>query len=285
MNLTQFNVWLDVAFSTIYVCVLLFLVWHFAMFVIKGRFRRAFIEGKWPEHDSRPPATPKVLHAAHMFSMIILGFTGMYIRFPFFYGGREFMTRTHYVFMIIVIAVLIWRVWYAFFSKTNADWREFAIGKKDLATVLGVLKYYGYLSDEKPHVAKYNVLQKMSYNLFLVMMVVQAITGLLIWRYQFPLIDASIYNATAALVGATGVWMIRMVHYVLNWGFIIMTTVHLYLAFSVDVPCALDFFGIKELEINPNAHAHGDDHGEHGDSSHGGGGRGVNEPLQPEPSV
>jgi hypothetical protein len=48
-----------------------------------------------------------------------------------------------------------------------------------------------------------------------------------------------------------------MLHYVLNWAFIIMTTVHMYLAFSVDIPCALDFFGIKELEVNADAHGHG----------------------------
>jgi len=259
MNLTQINVWLDVGFSVIYVCVLLFLVWHFSMFVIKGRFRKSFIEGHWPEHDSRPPATPKVLHAVHMFSMIILGFTGMYIRFPFFYGGRTAMRNIHYVFMVIVIVVLIWRIWYAFRSRTNADWREFAIGKKDLATAMGVLAYYGYVSDNKPHVAKYNVMQKMSYSLFLVMMVLQAITGLIMWRFLFPLIDTSLYAMFASLIGATGIFLVRMLHYVLNWAFIIMTTVHMYLAFSVDIPCALDFFGLKEMEVHPDAHGHGHD--------------------------
>ncbi|MDZ4168298.1 MAG: cytochrome b/b6 domain-containing protein [Coriobacteriia bacterium] len=278
MSLTEINVWLDTVFSALYLLVLLFLVWHFSMFVIKGRFRKSFIEGKWPEHDSRPPATPKVLHAVHMVSMIILGFTGMYIRFPFTYGGRTFMTNVHYLFMIIVIAVLIWRLWYAFYSKTNADWREFAIGKKDLATAGGVLKYYGYLSDQKPHVAKYNVMQKMSYSLFLVMMVMQAITGLLIWRYQFPIIDGSFYSLTASLAGATGIWVTRMLHYVLNWGFIIMTTVHFYLAFSVDVPCALDFFGLKELEVVEGAHGHGDEGDAHGDD------HGAFEPVA-EPSI
>jgi len=263
MNLTQVNVWLDAGFSVLYLLVLVFLVWHFSMFIIKGRFRKAFIEGHWPEHDSRPPAAPKVLHAVHMFSMIILGFTGMYIRFPFFFGGRTIMRNVHYVFMIIVIAVLIWRVWYAFRSKTNADWREFAIGKKDLATALGVLAYYGYVSDSKPHVAKYNVMQKMSYSLFLVMMVVQAMTGLLIWRVEFPLVDASFYGLTASVIGATGIFVIRMLHYILNWGFIIMTTVHMYLAFSVDIPCALDFFGLKELQVVEGAHGHGHDEVDH----------------------
>ena len=105
---------------------------HFTLFVTTGRFKKSFIEGHWPEHDARPPATPKLLHAVHMISMIILGFTGMYLRFPFFVSNRVIMRNIHYVFMIIVIVILVWRVWYAFFSKTNADWREFAIGKKDL---------------------------------------------------------------------------------------------------------------------------------------------------------
>lgn len=262
MTLTQINVWLDTGFTVLYIFVVLFLVWHFSMFVIKGRFRKSFIEGHWPEHEARPPAAPKVAHAIHMFGMLILGFTGMYIRFPFFYGGRTIMRGTHYVVMIIVTLTVIWRVWYAFRSKTNADWREFAIGKKDVATALGVLKYYGYISDEKPHVAKYNVMQKMSYNLFLYMMIIQAATGFLIWRVEIPPFDVSFYQLTASVVGATGIFIIRMGHYIFNWMFLIMMTVHAYLAFSVDVPCMLDFFGLKEMPVNPNAHGHGHGHDE-----------------------
>jgi len=266
MALTTINVWLDVIFSALYMFVLLFLTFHFALFIYFGRFRKSFIEGNWPSHDSRPPATPKVLHAVHMTSMIILGFTGMYLRFPFFAGAysRTAMRNLHYVFMVIVIAVLVWRVWYAFFSKTNADWREFAIGKKDLGSTLGVLSYYGYFSNNKPHVAKYNVLQKMSYSLFLVMMVVQAITGLALLKFTIPFIGMTPTQLIVgwnlgAIVGSTALalWQVRTVHYIINWLFIIMTTVHLYLAASVDVPCALDFFGVSELQVEPDAHGHG----------------------------
>jgi len=263
MSLTQINVWLDVVFTTLYVVVLLFLVFHFSLFVYFGRFRKAFLEGNWPEHESRPPATPKLLHFTHMTSMIILGFTGMYLRFPFFYGGRTFMRDTHYVFMTIVIVVLVWRVWYAFFSKTNADWREFAIGKKDLQSAIGVLAYYGYFSNKKPHVAKYNVLQKMSYNLFLYMMIVQAITGLCLLNVNIPMAGVTVSQALlswnlGALVGSAALaqWIVRTIHYTLNWLFIIMTTVHLYLAATVDVPCALDFFGLEELQVHPGGHGH-----------------------------
>ena len=266
MSLTTFNVWLDIVFTGLYVFVLAFLVFHFILFVTTGRLRKSFIEGHWAEHDSRPPATPKALHATHMVSMIILGFTGMYLRFPFFFGGRVAMRNTHYVFMVIVIVVLVWRVLYAFFSRTNADWREFAVGKKDWASFMGVLAYYGYFSNNKPHVAKYNVMQKLCYILFLVMMVAQAFTGLALLKFTIPVINMTpsamlIGWNLGALVGggALGLWIARSVHYILNWLFIIMTTVHLYLAATADVPCALDFFGLEELQVVDGGHGHATD--------------------------
>ena len=59
--------------------------------------------------------------------------------------------------------------------------------------------------------------------------------------------------------GVLAGWGRRTVHYMFNWLFIIMTTIHLYLALSVDVPCALDFFGLQELEVKEDAHGHGHD--------------------------
>ncbi len=263
MGFIEFNVWLDTVFVVLWVAVVLFLAFHFFLFVVTGRFRKAFIEGNWPEHEARPPATPKVLHFVHMSSMIILGITGMYIRFPYFNGGRIAMRYTHYVFMIVVTIVLVWRILYAFMSKKNPnDWKEFGIRKKDLQSAVGVLKYYGYMSNEKPHVAKYNVLQKMSYNMFLYMMIFQAFTGfaLVATPILFGLSPRDLLVGwwLGPLAGSTDLagWGVRTVHYILNWLFIIMTTVHFYLAFSVDIPCALDFFGIKEMEVHPDSHGH-----------------------------
>jgi len=260
VNFVELNVWLDTVFVVLWVVVVVFLAFHFLLFVTTGRFKKSFLEGNWPKHDSRPPPLPKVLHFVHMGSMIILGTTGMLIRFPVM--NRVPVRYVHYVFMIIVTVVLIWRIAYAFFSKRNADWGEFAIRREDVQSAVGVLAYYGYFSDKKPHVAKYNVLQKMSYNLFLYMMVAQAFTG-------FALVTAPIlFNLSprdllvgwwlGPLAGSTDLagWGVRTVHYILNWLFIIMTTVHLYLAFSADFPCMLDFFGIKELQVDPNAYHH-----------------------------
>ncbi len=261
MGVIEFNVWLDTAFLMLWIGVILFLIVHFILFIVTGRFRKSFIEGNWPEHESRPPATPKVIHGIHMVGIIVLAITGMMIRFPV--GNRVIPRYVHYFWMVAVIITLFWRVWYAFFSKTNADWREFTIKRKDLVTIGGVLKYYGYLSNNKPHVAKYNVLQKFSYLLFLVMMVAQMFTGLALLTQRIPLIGLSPRDLLVgwwlgALAGSTDLagWGARMLHYVLNWMFIIMMTVHFYLAFSVDIPCMADFFGLKELEVHPHGHEH-----------------------------
>jgi len=75
---------------------------------------------------------------------------------------------------------------------------------------------------------------------------VQAITGILL----IPLL----INAVGLSV--MFVWYMRTLHFVLNWLFIIMMTVHFYLAFSVDIPASLDFFGIGELKVTPHGEGH-----------------------------
>ncbi|MBI5231047.1 MAG: cytochrome b/b6 domain-containing protein [Coriobacteriales bacterium] len=261
-KLVSFNVWLDNIFALVWAAALAFVVFHFSVGIVKGRFRKKFIEHQWPEHDHRPPLTPKLLHGVHMAGIIILAITGMYIRFPHLMGARTFMRNTHYFFMIVVTITLVWRVWYAFWSK-NKDWPEFAVGKKDLQSLVGVLAYYGYFSNKKPHVAKYNVAQKMSYMLFLVMMLAQVFTGFALLRYNIIFgaspRDILIGWWLGPIVGGApmALWYARMIHYVLNWMFIIMMTIHFYLAASEDIPCTLDFFGIKEMPVVPG-HDHED---------------------------
>ncbi len=250
VNIAQVNVWLDVVFTTLIVVIVVALPIHFAISFFNGRFRKAWIEGHWPQHEEpHPPPLPKVLHFTHLAMMVILALTGMYIRFPFFDGGRTAMRYIHYFAMTVVGLVFVYRVWYAFFSSRR-DWKEFAIGKRDLKSALGVMMYYAYLSNNKPHVAKYNVMQKMSYDLFALMMLAQGASGISLIMYPIIFGYSPRFLMTfwwADLVGGiamAGAWM-RILHYTLNWMFIIMTTIHVYLAATADVPTALDFFGVE----------------------------------------
>ncbi len=258
--LTKVNVWLDVIFVTIWIVAVIGLIGHFLISIPKGRFRKKFILKEWPKHDWAPPPLPKFMHFQHLTMMGLLGFSGMYIRFPFFEGGRTAMRYVHYVAMTIVGLNYLWRLWYAFFSKAR-DYKEFAIGRKDLQSLFGVAAYYLYLSDSKPHVAKYNVLQKGSYDAFALLMLVQGFSGLALLTQPF-LFGISprelLLGWLPGSVATAGAWA-RIVHYSVNWLFIIMTTVHMYLAVAEDLPCSLDFFGIKKMEVDPNAFHH-DEH-------------------------
>ena len=263
IDLVKLNVWLDVIFSTLWFVVVAVLAFHFVLGWVTGRAQKKWLKHQWPEHDWAPPPAPKIMHAQHMTMMLILGFTGMYIRFPFFTGGRVAMRYIHYFAMTVVTINLIWRFWYAFYSKQR-DWREFAIGRKDAESFLGVAMYYAYLSNKKPHVAKYNVMQKGSYIFFALLMILQAFTGFALLTFNIPILHVTprfllVGWWLGAFLGSVDLagWYARTAHYIINWLFIVLTTVHVYLSASEDVPCTLDFFGLKKLPVNPDAFGHG----------------------------
>jgi cytochrome b subunit of formate dehydrogenase len=266
IDLTQLNVWLDVVFTTLYPIIVVALIVHFLISIPTGRFKKSWIDGHWPEHDEpHPPALPKFLHFQHLTMMFVLGFTGFAIRFPLFDGGRTTMRYIHYVAMIIVVTNLIWRFWYAFGSRRR-DWRAFAVTGRDTRSMLGVVAYYAYLSKTKPHTDKYNVLQKGTYLVMAVMMIAQAICGFALlefWKIPFinltpseVLLGWNLGLAVGSL--ALAVAYMRILHYFLTWMFIVITTIHMYLSATVDIPVTLDFFGLgKHEEDDAHVHGHG----------------------------
>lgn len=273
IDLLQINVWLDVVFTSLYVVIITVLPIHFLGNVLTGRAKRRFIGWEWPHHEGPPiPFLPKLLHFQHVTCMILLALSGLYIRFPgFIFGGwdnaRTFMRWIHYVAMIIVTINLIWRLWYAFYSRQR-DYREFAITKQDVVTAPKVLLYYTFIKPSKPHLGKYNVMQKMTYIMFAPLLVIQAFTG-------FALVTAPVLFGYSprevlvgwwlgALAGSTDLagWYMRMTHYVVNWLFIILTTIHVYLSVTEDFPAFLNFFGLSFLDREHAGHEeHEDEHG------------------------
>jgi Ni,Fe-hydrogenase I cytochrome b subunit len=267
--LTQVNVWLDVVFTALYVVVVVGLSGHFLGNLLTKRAYRRFVKKEWPHHEGPPvPFLPKFLHFQHVAMMFLLGFSGMYIRFPFFDGGRTAMRYLHYFAMIVVTVNIVWRLWYAFLSKQR-DYREFAITKQDIVTAPKVVLYYIFVKPSKPHLAKYNVMQKGTYTLFVPLMLIQAFTGfsLVTATFIFGLSPRDIFVGwwLGPIVGGTalaGAWA-RVAHYVVNWLFIILTTVHAYLSITEDMPAFLNFFGLRSEE-----HEHGESPDHAGDHGH-----------------
>ncbi len=280
INILELNVWLDYIFITLYMVVVIALSGHFLGNIVTGRAKRRFKNWEWPHHDGPPvPFLPKFLHFQHVGSMIVLALTGLYIRFPGYIlpmwdNLRTPMRYLHYVAMIIVTLNLLWRLWYAF-ASAQRDYREFAITKQDIVTAPKVVLYYIFVKPSKPHLGKYNVMQKGTYILFAPLLVIQAFTG-------FALIATPLIAGTSPrdwlvgwwlgeLVGSTDLagWYMRIVHYIVNWLFIIITTIHVYLSVTEDFPAFLNFFGLSVFDRNHAGHEEHDDEHEHGEDHAG----------------
>jgi Ni,Fe-hydrogenase I cytochrome b subunit len=257
-------VWIDVVFTLLYSVIVIALCGHFLGNILTGRAKRRFVGWEWPHHEGGPiPAAPKLMHFQHVAAMIALAVSGMYIRFPFYNGGRSFMRWVHYVAMVIVVFNLIIRLWYAFASRRR-DYREFAITKRDITTAPKVILYYIFVKPSKPHLGKYNVMQKSTYIIFVPLLILQAITGLALLTQSIPFTETVTFFGHAgvtgrdlivgwwagALLGSTDLagWYARTIHYVINWLFIVLTTIHVYLSVTEDFPAFLDFFGLSFVE-------------------------------------
>jgi len=272
IGLVQLNVWIDIVFTVLYVVIVVALSGHFLGNILTGRAKRRFVGWEWPQHEGGPiPVAPKIMHFQHVAAMIALGVSGMYIRFPFFNGGRTAMRWVHYVAMTIVVVNLVMRLWYAF-GSTRRDYREFAITKRDITTAPKVILYYIFVKPSKPHLGKYNVMQKMTYILFVPLLIVQAFTGLALIVAKMPYVNASPRDLLVgwwlgAMLGSTDMagWWARTAHYLINWLFIVLTTIHVYLSVTEDFPAFMDFFGLSFLNpAHDDDHGHGEDHDEHG---------------------
>ncbi|HAW59873.1 MAG TPA: hypothetical protein DCW86_00175 [Actinobacteria bacterium] len=178
------------------------------------------------------PIPRRFFHFAHLICIVGLTISGLYIRFPFYQGGMTFMKWAHYVLMYVVGVNLILRIIYCFFTVDKSAYRDLAIGWKDIKNTPNVLMYYGYIKDDYPHVAKYASMQKMTYDLFWVLLFIQGFTGFsLMWREQLLSWCAGPFGGVAIAAA----WM-RVFHYIGMWIFVIFTTIHAHLSIQEGYP-------------------------------------------------
>ncbi len=126
-----------------------------------------------------------------------------------------------------------------------------------------VILYYIFVKPSKPHLGKYNVMQKSTYILFVPLLIIQAITGFALLTQTLPVLGLSarqlILGWTIAPfiggVAAAGAWA-RTIHYLINWLFIVLTTIHVYLSVTEDFPAFLDFFGMGGHHEHEEEHGH-----------------------------
>ncbi len=172
-----------------------------------------------------------LFHWVHVVTLFILIMTGFYIHHPFYPGWMQASRTLHLTFLWVFIFIAVVRVYWAFFGSGSA-----AIGSRHIVAdyhwfmpirrhpLWETLKYYLMLRCTHPTVVKYNSLQKLSYLMWLFLVVPMALTGFTIRPAPHPF-----FRSLAYMVG--GIAAMRFIHYLLMWVFIITVAIHIYLAF------------------------------------------------------
>ena len=192
------------------------------------------------EHLQDIPYPVRVMHWVHLVSIFSLAFTGICIRHHLLERYLVLQRRHHYYFMVIILLNLAARIVYAFRDETKT-YRDFAIGWRDIRNIPQVLRYYIFLQDDYPHIAKYAAMQKVAYNLFWIMTIVQGYLG-------FAILRPGLLFGWGGNPDVTVIWA-RNIHTSIMWFFIIMTSVHMYIATIEGFPLLkLMLFGIEPEE-------------------------------------
>ena len=187
----------------------------------------------------------RINHWGMVISIFILIVTGFNIAVPFtvyegetvkkfFMGDVRFV---HILFGVFLSFIFIWRVYLAFFSKFHADWKDF-FAFTDWPNTVKQLKFYALVSKEPAeHKYLYGPMQSLAYGGLMVMILFIVLTGVILMGAGYHAgLTGLIYKIVKPfenLVG--GLAMVRWIHHILTWCFILFVVVHIYMAFWYDV--------------------------------------------------
>lgn len=166
--------------------------------------------------------TARLLHWTIAVVIGLLIITGLYIRNPLvysFFASMDAARKLHFIFMFLLISGSIIRVYY---TCLNRDYRQVFFRIRDFKQLPDVIKYYLFLRDSMPGKGRYNAGQKVIYNGWVLLIILQAATGFILYSPD------NLINYSNLLGGPV---MVRQIHFLITWIFIITIFVHMYMAF------------------------------------------------------
>ncbi len=189
----------------------------------------------------------RFFHWLTVLSLITLVITGFIIANPpalnrnveasqtFLFG---YVRMIHFIAAYILIANVIFRLYWAFAGNQFANWRYFIpYTKKSWKNIFHVLKYDILLFKNKNHKLSdvsigHNRLAAFSYFIMFLLFVLQAITGLALISdtsgWWFPKMFHWVVNVLGGDIAT------RYIHHLLTWFFMVFVVVHVYLVLFHD---------------------------------------------------
>mgnify|MGYP000844275030 CR=1 FL=1 len=186
----------------------------------------------------------RVNHWAMAISIFVLIVTGFYIAEPFTVSSGETVNKflmgniryAHIFFGICLFFLFVWRVYLAFFSRFHADWKDF-FAWTDIKMTIDQIKFYLLLKKEGPdYKTLYGPMQSLAYIGLFFMVFVICVTGLILmgagYHAGFTAIAYKILRPVEKMMG--GLAVVRYIHHIFTWFFILFIVVHIYMAFWYD---------------------------------------------------
>lgn len=202
--------------------------------------------------ELRHPLWIRLLHWSNMISITMLCLTGFYIHAPLSFRLFENMdnARTfHFGFAMVLVVGVVWRLYLGF---ATGDWKNIIYAPiKDTKKLPSMIKYYTFLAKDHPYYGKYNPGQKAMYTSVFVLAIVMIITGFILYK---PVL----FSSWAYFFG--GYLVVRMIHYVITWIFVIMVLVHVYLDVAEGIPVLMSIFtGKIPADFHHGYHVEGEE--------------------------
>ncbi|MEW5914866.1 MAG: Ni/Fe-hydrogenase, b-type cytochrome subunit [Gemmatimonadota bacterium] len=186
----------------------------------------------------------RAMHWAAALSLVLLIVTGFTIGKPYFLpqahttGGYfiGWMRLIHFIAAGVLVATAIVRMyWLIAGNKFERFAALFPVRKSDWINMFKQVKFYLMIHPERaPHYLGHNPLQQLAYTTVYVVGLIMVITGFAMYGQANPQgIIRSLTLWVPDLFG--GMQIVRLVHHVLTWFFLIFIPIHVYLAIRADL--------------------------------------------------
>lgn len=185
----------------------------------------------------------RAMHWIAVGSIVALVITGLYIGKPYFIASGDtsdhflmgWVRFVHFAAAAAFVMTGIVRVYWLFagnrFERLPA---LFPVRPRDWGNMVKQVKYYLMIQPEKaPHYLGHNPLQQLSYTGIYIVAALMVVTGFAMYGQADPSgFFYKAFNWVGVLMG--GMPVVRFIHHVLTWVFLIFIPIHVYLAIRAD---------------------------------------------------
>lgn len=167
----------------------------------------------------------RLVHWIIVFSMIVLGVTGVFIGYPFASAAGEaryhFLTGTvrvvHFYAGFAFMLAVLWRMYWLFAGNRYESWKQFVPVEADRRRdIVGTFLFYTLIKRDAPPVVGHNPLAGATYIAVYGLMIVMVLTGLGLYTMSTG-VNSAFYGFRFLVDVFGGPQMSRWIHHIVMW--------------------------------------------------------------------